>query len=202
MPQNSKKSNKNGRGRTRIWSFIAYPESAPDDWEQILTEQYHLKWARSPLHDSDLNADETQKKPHWHIVLYFDYVKSFEQIKIISDSINATIPQQVHNLQGLMRYFIHLDNPEKAQYDFNEIKSVGIDAALEVFGEKETKLRIIKDMRNFCDDNDIREFCELFDYAARNEPSWFEALALNCAMVMNLYLKSRRYKAEKLTSGG
>lgn len=192
MPQNSKKKDE----RTRIWSFIAYPDSVPADWEQILTERFNLKWARSPLHDSDTNADETQKKPHWHIVVVFNGKKSYEQVKEISDTINATIPQKVHNLQGLMRYFLHLDNPEKAQYDFKDIKAVGINAEVEVFSEKEGKLRVIREMIEFCEANDIRELCELFNYAMLNEPSWFEALSLNSAMVMNMYLKSRRHKAE------
>ena len=203
MAQNTKNDNKNTQNtknskdnRTRIWSFIAYPDSVPADWEQILTERFNLKWARSPLHDSDTNADETQKKPHWHIVLVFDGKKSYEQVKEISDTINATIPQKVHNLQGLMRYFLHLDNPEKAQYDFKDIKAVGINAEVEVFSEKEGKLRVIREMIEFCEANDIRELCELFNYAMGNEPSWFEALSLNSAMVMNMYLKSRRHKAE------
>lgn len=193
MPQNNKKYKDE---RTRIWSFIAYPDSVPADWEQILTERFNLKWARSPLHDSDTNADETQKKPHWHIVVVFDGKKSYNQIKEISDTINATIPQKVHNLQGLMRYFLHLDNPEKAQYDFKDIKAVGINAEVEVFSEKEGKLRVIREMIEFCEANDIRELCELFNYAMGNESSWFEALSLNSAMVMNMYLKSRRHKAE------
>ena len=193
MPQNNKKYKDE---RTRIWSFIAYPDSVPIDWEQILTERFNLKWARSPLHDSDINADETQKKPHWHIVVVFDGKKSYNQIKEISDTINATIPQKVHNLQGLMRYFLHLDNPEKAQYDFKDIKAVGINAEVEVFSEKEGKLRVIREMIEFCETNDIRELCELFNYAMGNESSWFEALSLNSAMVMNMYLKSRRHKVE------
>ena len=193
MPQNNKKYKDE---RTRIWSFIAYPDSVPIDWEQILTERFNLKWARSPLHDSDINADETQKKPHWHIVVVFDGKKSYNQIKEISDTINATIPQKVHNLQGLMRYFLHLDNPEKAQYDFKDIKAVGINAEVEVFSEKEGKLRVIREMIEFCETNDIRELCELFNYAMGNESSWFEALSLNSAIVMNMYLKSRRHKVE------
>lgn len=203
MPQNNQEVNKKQikvDERTRIWSFIAYPDSVPENWEQILTEQFNLKWARSPLHDSDLNADDTQKKPHWHIVLIFDGKKSYNQIKTISDTINATIPQKVHNLQGLMRYFIHLDNPEKAQYDIKDIKAVGIDVELELYGEREARLKVINDMRVFCEANDIREFCELFNYAAENEPRWFEALSYNSAMVMNMYLKSRRHKLEYSTS--
>lgn len=192
MPQ--KNQNLKTDSRTRIWTFVCYPDSVPADWELILTERFNLKWARSPLHDSDLNADDTQKKPHWHVVLVFDGKKSYNQVKEISDTINATIPQKVHNLQGLMRYFIHLDNPEKAQYDVKDVYAVGINTELEIYGEKETRLRIMNEMRSFCESNDIREFSDLYNYSAENEPEWFEALSLNSAMVMNMYLKSRRHK--------
>ena len=42
--------------RTRTWLFIAYPESVPEKWEEILTD-YGVPWGRSPLHDSDKNGD-------------------------------------------------------------------------------------------------------------------------------------------------
>lgn len=193
MPKKNKKSTET---RARIWSFIAYHDSAPKDWENILTTQFNLKWARSPLHDSDLNADETQKKPHWHVVLVFDGVKSYRQVLSIAKSIKATNPQIVHNLQGLMRYFLHLDNPEKAQYEFKDILSVGINAELEIYGENEVRKRVVGEMVKFCEDNDIREFCDLMNYALESESSWFEALSLNSAMVMNNYLKSRRHKLQ------
>ena len=54
----SKKSNGEsyGKGRTRSWTFIVYPDSAPENWRSILDED-HIQWIESPLHDKDLNAD-------------------------------------------------------------------------------------------------------------------------------------------------
>lgn len=200
MPQKNEKVNKVDN-RARIWSFIAYPDSVPEDWEQILTEKFNLKWARSPLHDSDLNADDTQKKSHWHIVLVFDGKKSYNQIKTISDTINATIPQKVHNLQGLMRYFIHIDNPEKAQYDIKDIKAVGIDVELEIYGLEEFNKKLKGECFELIRDNDLREYCDLIDFLQYSHPQHFEYVT-NHTILFSAYLRARRHKLEKSTLAG
>ena len=76
----------------------------------------HIEWVESPLHDKDLNASGEAKKPHIHILLLFGGVKSYEQVKEITDSLNCPIPQRCHNARALVRYMAHLDNPEKHQY--------------------------------------------------------------------------------------
>ena len=38
--------------RVRNWSWIVYPESAPENWKQLLDETGE-KWIESPLHDKD-----------------------------------------------------------------------------------------------------------------------------------------------------
>ena len=91
---------------------MAYPESAPEGWRDVLDEQ-HIQWVESPLHDKDMNADGTPKKPHWHILLLFDGKKSYEQVKELTDKLHATIPQKCASAKGLVRYMAHLDNPEK-----------------------------------------------------------------------------------------
>lgn len=194
MPQKNQKTNK--ETRARAWSFIAYPDSVPTDWEQILTERFNLQWARSPLHDSDFNADETQKKPHWHIVVTFTNVKSYEQIKEFSDTINATIPQKVHNLQGLMRYFIHLDNPEKAQYDIKDIKAVGIDAELEIMGQGDFNRKLKGEILEIIRGNDLYEYCDLLDFLQYDYEQHFE-YATTHTILFVAYLRARRHKFAK-----
>ena len=36
--------------RSSKWSFICYPDSAPDNWREIL-KAYHIPFAVSPLHN-------------------------------------------------------------------------------------------------------------------------------------------------------
>src|SRR5699024_11179639 len=52
--------------RTRNWTFVVYPESAPEDWREII-DDLHVPWIESPLHDKDVNPDGEIKKPHWHV---------------------------------------------------------------------------------------------------------------------------------------
>ena len=42
--------------------------------------------------------------------------KSFEQVLQITDLLNCPHPQYVQSMTGLVRYMIHMDNPEKHQY--------------------------------------------------------------------------------------
>ena len=51
--------------KKRNWAFVCYPESLPDNWQDILIES-GIPFAISPLHDRDMNADNTEKKPHYH----------------------------------------------------------------------------------------------------------------------------------------
>ena len=93
-----RQSDKMKMGRTRNWGFVMYPESAPENYIQILND-LHIKWALSPLHDKDINPSTNEpKKAHWHGVLVFESVKSYEQVKAITDSLNATIPQKLNSL--------------------------------------------------------------------------------------------------------
>ena len=57
-----------GSDRTRNWTVVLYPESAPENWRDIL-DALHIEWVESPLHEFDTNATGEVKKPHWHLLL-------------------------------------------------------------------------------------------------------------------------------------
>lgn len=54
------KTKKSSTLKKRNWAFIVYPESAPADWKERLQAK-GLQCAISPLHDKDLNPDNTLK---------------------------------------------------------------------------------------------------------------------------------------------
>ena len=62
--------------KKRNWAFVAYPESMPTNWLEILQET-GAPIAISPLHDKDLNADEHEKKAHYHVICCWDGPVSF-----------------------------------------------------------------------------------------------------------------------------
>lgn len=77
------------------------------------------------LHDKDkrLNADTGEiedKKPHYHLYIHFISQPSKDTIINI---LGSCIYQSVKNKRSLFRYFLHLDDSDKAQYNKDSIIS-------------------------------------------------------------------------------
>lgn len=158
-----------------------------------------IEWVESPLHDKDVNPDETKKKPHYHVTLLFPTVKSYEQVKEITDSVNAPIPIKCQSVKGSIRYMVHKDNPEKFQYDWNDIKCYG-GADLTALCSPTTteRLQIQIDILDYIERENIIEFDDITYYAKNaNLHDWLNVLLNYSTMSINAVLRSRRHKAEK-----
>lgn len=179
--------------RASAWSFIVYPESAAIDWIDTLNEM-HLEFFISPLHDKDTDADGEIKKSHFHVMVNYQTLKSFDQVKELTDLLNQPIPQKVHNTRSLLRYFTHLDNPDKYQYNSAEFQCFGgadIGQALQpTYTEKSS---MIYDIIGYIQDNQIKELQDIVDYARTNNSDWFKLLSESCYFVAQ-YLKSSRHR--------
>lgn len=180
--------------RTRNWTIVIYPDSAPYNWRDII-DDWHIEWVESPLHEYDTNADGTPKKPHWHVLLMFGGVKTYEQVREMTDVLCCPIPTRVHNAKALVRYMAHLDNPDKAQYQISDIVSHGgVDVADLLKPSSSERYTYIREMQAWCNENNITEFNELFDYAAECRfDDWFPLLCDSCCYVMTAFLKSKRH---------
>jgi len=179
--------------RTRNWTFIVYPESAPKNWRDII-DQLHVPWIESPLHDKDVNPDGEVKKPHWHVMVLFSGKKSYSQVKELTARLFSPNPQKVSNAKGMVRYFVHMDNPEKYQYEKADM--VGHSGAdfkkyLSVTGTE--KLKVLAEIQDWIDASDCFEFSELAEYARREHfDDWYEVIALQSTVFLNAYLRSKR----------
>ena len=183
-------------GRTRNWTWIVYPESAPENWRDLIDET-HTPYLVSPLHDRDINATGEPKKPHWHVFAAFEGVKSYEQVIQIAELCKGSIPQRVESARGMARYLAHLDNPEKAQYDPQQIEEHGGLSAASLTGtEQDRELDLIGEIIDYIEDNDITEYRDIVSYARYNNREWFRALAYKCSYIIGQYIKSKRSKAE------
>lgn len=185
--------------RVRDWTFVVYPgDSCPENYVDILDE-LHVPWVESPLHDKDINADGTPKKPHKHIGLFFQGKKSYEQILEISQKVNGTIPQKTQSAKGLVRYFAHLDNPEKAQYSVADVVAHGgIDLSSLLAPTSAERLQLLREIMQFCVESDIFEFSDLCQYAMDNHyDTWFPVLVDHNTLAIQAFLSSRRNKYKK-----
>lgn len=189
----------NKETRTRNWTIVVYPDSAPENWRDIL-DAIHIEWVESPLHDKDIDPTGEPKKAHYHVLLMFGGIKSYEQVLEITQMLNCTIPKRVHNAKSLVRYMAHLDNPDKAQYDMSNIVSHGgVDVADLLKPSSAERYTYIKEMKQWCNEHSIVEFCDLFNYAADERfDDWFPLLCDSCCFVMNQFLKSKRHSSNPM----
>lgn len=187
----------------RHWSLIVYPESAPENWESMLTDVYHMDWARSPLHDKDLMDDGSGnfKKPHYHVQFYFAGKKSFSQVREIADALNAPIPQVTKNFRGAIRYFFHMDNPEKAQYALEDSFAVGMDLKSIIETTADKKMNFVADLKKimaFCKEKDIMEMDDLLEFLdAEGEYDLFYFVGTHTVIVGEI-LRAKYHKYQRL----
>lgn len=176
--------------RYRNFGTVVYPDTAPDDWMEIVSS-YHVPAFISPIHDSDLNpVGNEHKKDHYHVMFMYEGKKSRSQIEEVFSSFGGVGCEVINSIRGYARYLCHLDNPEKHQYnpedviafagaDYHGICSLAID-----------KYNTIGEMMDFCILNQIYSFSSLSRYAKEYRFDWFRILCDNGAFFMKEFIKS------------
>lgn len=182
--------------KKRNWAFVLYPESAPDNWKELL-QQTGLGIAISPLHNKDINPDNTIKKPHYHIILIYDGPTTYNNVRSLTESLNQPIPQPLEQVRGYYRYLTHKDNPEKYQYDEIDILTYnGFNIKDYVELTSSEVLAIKKQLQQFIRDNKITDYCLLMDILLDNEMSNMYEVASNHTYFFDKYITSyRNYKS-------
>lgn len=175
--------------RARNWAFIIYPESAPENWREIL-DGFHVPAAVSPIHDQDVNANGEPKKPHYHIVLAFDANKTRDQVLELVAPLRGTTVIKLNSLVGMLRYLTHADNPEKAQYDKNDVETFGGLQYFSIIENAGDKIGMLSEIMEWIDDNACTKYAVLMRYARKERPDWFELLCMGHTIVISEYIKS------------
>lgn len=149
--------------RSNCWTFCVYPDdSLPDDYLNII-QNWHVPTLLSPIHDKDKNGNGMEKKKHIHVFMYFGKGanKSFNQVMKFVKKLNGCQCEVVNNAPGLIRYFVHKDNPEKAKYSINDLVSLSGFEYLEAFENNYQQELIYDFVEDFITDNDIHNIVVL-----------------------------------------
>lgn len=208
--------------KSKNWWFVFYPDDLPDDWKQRLIN-LNMRIFISPLHEHDQNADGQPKKPHHHVIFMFDSIKSLSQLwdmlhelfpvcsgselcgighfcKSRSEPDGSTSQVIVHSIVQATRYLAHLDNPEKYQYNPEQIEALGGADVLQYL--KKTTREIIDtyiDIQNIIQENELKEYFDLCNYLASNgEYDMFELVARHATVHFKAYIESYRHKEKNL----
>lgn len=194
----SMKENKKVKNvKKRNWAFVLYPESAPENWKELL-QLTGLQCAISPLHNKDIDPNGEVKKEHYHIILCYSGPTSYNVVKGLTDSLNQPIPQALEQIRGYYRYLTHKDNPDKYQYDEKDIESLNgfniydfIELTRSEVGEIKRMLHCLIRKENFI------EYADLLDYLLDNEMYSEYDVASNNTLFFDKLLTSRRHKVRR-----
>jgi hypothetical protein len=195
--------------RARVWTFITYPESLPENFKEIIegeTDPQHdialVPFLISPCHDKDIaengkgwNGTEF-KKPHYHNMIMFSQVKSYKQVLQMVKPLGASHVSQVHSTQAMIRYFIHADHKEKAQYKREDIRTFNgadVDHIFE-FNDKEIN-GIVRNLITIIEDHNITEYHVLVKLCMTAEyfETYFPLISGKYQFFVLNFIKSKRF---------
>ena len=182
--------------RYRNFATVVYPESAPEKWRETLSGQFIPSFI-SPLHDKDVNPTGEPKKAHYHVMLLFDAPHTMDQAREVFEQIGGVGCEIVKSLRGYARYLCHLDNPEKEQYNPEDVRSLCGADYNHTIGLAIDKYKAIREMMSFCRENNILSYSDLLEYCSEERFDWFRVLCDNGTLVMKEYLKSKLWTVTK-----
>lgn len=184
--------------KKRNWCFILYPESAPEDWFDLI-QQSGLQGCVSPLHDKDVNPDGYLKKAHFHVILCYSGPTSFNVVSRFVDSLNQPIPQPIESVRGQYRYFTHLDNPDKYQYDEKDIRTInGFSIRDFVELTRSEVTQILKEIQSMIRELNIMEYSDLMDKLLDEDLTDYYDVSCSHTYFLEKYISSRRNKVKEL----
>lgn len=201
---------KRAASRAYNWALVVYPEDLPEDWLERLKAV--TPGFCSPPHDRDVNPDGAEKKRHCHVLLCFKSKQSYAAVVAMlkglfgekgASIVGVANPEVCRNVTGTVRYMVHADNPEKAQYEREDIKAWGGKSVDKVWGDDATLTRgYLVSIEELIEERNIVELSDL-SRVLREEERWelYDVLSRRCTVYINAVLASRRHRAERAEEG-
>lgn len=158
-----------------------YTEADVDGWKK---RHEGLSWVTDRAHeliDGEVYLPYVgeYKKPHYHVLVAWAGSKSYQQMWEYFSCLGIRFFQKVESKGGYIRYLVHLDDPDKAQYSIDNIHSFGgIDLSALVTISQIDKLEMMGAVLSYIYDNRITSFSHLARWAvAQPDPDVWTTVA-------------------------
>ena len=183
--------------KKRNWTFVLYDDSCAKDWEEyLISTGVPFSYA---YHDKDFTEIGEVKKPHYHVLICFDGPTTYNTMLEHAKRVGAAndVIQPVGSVRGIVRYFCHKDNPEKYQYDEQEIVCLnGFDSENFVAMTTSQIKMIVRELTDIILTKNILEYVDLIDFLMCNEMYDFLDVASSKTIYFNTLIPSLRNKSK------
>lgn len=190
--------------KSKYFCALLYPDSTTYEADKIIKAlaEEHLTFAVSPIHDRDVDTDGSPKKGHYHLLLAYSSATTLNNIKGWFKSCGMP-DSDLHSVRvcasavGYYRYLTHKDNPEKAQYNDNDIRVFNdSDEIFKKFGNTASdKIDNLVRIFQIVDELDTISFHCLVQYLMLNERDLFKLITSSSALAICVkeYQRSLEY---------
>lgn len=129
--------------KTRTYSFLLYPDTNDKHKSALalLRQGYNYLGI---LHDEDTDQEGAPKGAHYHCIVKF---RQPRWLSAVSEELGVepNLFRDCKSFDGYSRYMLHLDNPEKKQYDFEQMEGNLKDLAEKAcIGEETESERVLR----------------------------------------------------------
>lgn len=203
--------------KKRYWRFELYPESLPPNWLEFL-KQSCVEFALSPLHDKDIYTknvraeDDTDlvqgkigqiKKAHYHGIFAFTNPTTFKNVyESFLKPLGQPIPLSCDNVRRAYEYFWHKNDPEKYQYNKDEVQVFnGFDVLNYINIEQRRILEIKLELVDFIRKYPVYEPIDFldqikFNFSDKEDLQDYLDIAFANTSAFNIYIRSNRHKRD------
>lgn len=145
----------------RCFEFVVYDESKHYKIDDIFFSLHGFKYWAWIKHQ----PEQKEKQEHYHILIKLDNATTIESISKKTGVPTHKI-QYVKNIRAMCRYLIHLDDPEKIQYSYNDVHVSKLFERKfkKNFEELKTEEEIIQDIYFFIDNSHFDNYHEKLKY--------------------------------------
>lgn len=200
--------------KSKGWEILLYPDSIyfNPNFENVLEEWrfpccYVLH--NKDYYDKDVFYDDGDlkgelkyakgelKKPHYHIYFWADSAMRFTTALDLFEDVGGSRIKPINNKSGSIRYTTHIDYPNKAQYDVNEVVVLcGLDFDKFYYSDAPNIDFAIERMIDFCNLNHIYSTNVFQDFAKRYNREWWAIFSGNhkCRSMIEKYCRDYGYE--------
>lgn len=139
------------------WATVLYPESCSPDFREIISSS-GVPCLLSPLHDSDVDDDGVLKKPHYHLLMWFNRSRSAKQVEPLVVQLKAVGLEKVLNPTGYARYLVHMDDEDKFQYMREEVQEFNGLSFASVLSRSVDTFQAVLELTDMCLAGNIQSF--------------------------------------------
>lgn len=186
----AKEKNFQTRGiqRGRAWTFVLYADDYPFEYYKTYLERLQVPCAISPLH----HGDSEESLNHYHVLMLFQGNKTAQSLY---DDFGADLRKKgdyrlfkkVSSISAVCRYLIHLDNPDKEQFENgkNEITCLNGFDLEKYFQSESDEIRLYSEMIDFIFDK-MCTYQDLARFSNRYKKEWLPILLKRSYAIMAL----------------